>query len=979
MNYEVARKTSLTPEEKARALFGLAADDHVSAVFTNVTKTAVIAVTGLLFYVPVAEKLAVMPEIASLLCNGSSVLLTWNGSSFTVTCLTEGQKQEAAIDPACSEKITALLSSTATWGGRINEDGELVCDLVSPSPGPNYYTNMLLGNRLSHGAVLQCTPKSVVDRFGCGSFRSHADTQVLATRWDYLPEENGFPANRQFYLVENGKVIFYSADATRDNIVDATCVHSQNHTVITYTLTSGLKIRRTIFLLPQKDNMPIACEAQLVELENTGKADRDLKLVYTGMLSNASTVCLREDIIYMTVIEESGTVSDENGNLTAVAYHYNPEYEQSDLRFHTTLAHVDGRTVYPTEYCFNYAAFVGNGTLKNPEGAARLNNRHTRKGPAFFAVSTPITVKAGSRVQVDNLTCLTSEKLDPAYKGIETMKRDVAAVNAFLKDENSLPSTLAEIRAFTKKYTSFIQISDRDKAFERYFNTNLPFQVYYQNFVSRSFDQTQKGYREIGFREIQDLYASMCYWIGMGRADIVKGFLSEWAQNIYKFGYANHNFFWVGKEAGVSSDDQLWLLQALDRYITLTGDYDFLKTEVAMADGGTRPLLDTVKAIITYSAKISVGKHGLPLNDLSDWNDCLRVDPDCITGPQKEKLYEEQLANGGSFGDPLPSEGAESVMNGFLLKAAVDIAAGIFAHFKMSKDEQAMRALSQELYNNLQTHTWKGDFFCRLLFNRSDRPELTYLGARGDGLSNNPKKDGAYFINTFSWSILSDVATDEQIEIMLNTLDKNLRTPFGFQLTSEVAYPKITAKVSASNFFYGDRENGGIFKHANMMLAASMVKAANRVKSKPLAARLAETAYWLVDKILPYASMKSPFTVCGNPRFCTQYNNADTGENIGPTLSGTSSWLLITLTMLLGINYTGGKISFCPLLKPEETEKHYTVSINRAHYEVTVTKPVGFVRALDASYSFTVDGKEEQELVFPIFDDDRTHKLVLSF
>ncbi len=983
MHNEVARKEKLTAEQAAGKIFGLREAAVVSAVFLNIGKTAVLAVTGMEFYVPVAEKIAVILEretaFQALLSSNDSVLLSWNAEEKTVlfTC-TNGQ--ELSFEQDTVEHIAKLLHSAQSWGGRLNEKGELVCDLKSPSPGPNYYTNMLLGNRMGYGNVLQCTPKSVVDRLGRGSFRSHADTQVLATRWDYLPQENGFPANRQFYLVEKGKVIFYSADPSAENVVSGQCVHSQNHTVISYELSCGLKINRTIFLLPQKDKMPMACEAQLITVENTGKEERDLKIVYTGLLSNASTICLKEDIIYMTVIEESQTVFDDRGNLQAVSYHYNPEYEQGDLRFHTTLAHVDGKTVYPTEFCFDYDALLGEGSLEHPTGAARLNNRHVRKGPAFFAVSTPLHIAPGKTVQVDNLTCLTSEKGNPDYKGMETMLADVQTVHDFLQDEKVLPAVLQEIREFTGKYNSFLQIQDDDKELESYINHNLPYQVYYQNFVSRSFDQTQKGYREMGFREIQDLFASMFYWIGMGRKETVRDFITQWAENVYRFGYANHNFFWTGKEAGVSSDDQLWLLQALDRYVTLTGDYDYVKTEIAMADGGKRSILDTVKAIIMYSAKISVGKHGLPLIDCADWNDCLRVDPDWIAGPEKEKRYAEQIARGGRFGEPIEnSEGTESVMNGFLLKVAVDAAANLFAHCAMEKDSREMQKLSRELNEKLQTYTWKGDFFCRLLFNRGDKPELEYLGAGGDGLSGNPDKTGAYFINCFAWSVLSGVATDEQIAIMLDTLDKNLRTPYGFQLSSEVAYGKITERVSSANFFYGDRENGGVFKHANMMLAAAMVKAANEVKDDALARRLADTAYWVVEKIAPYGTVKSPFTVCGNPRWCTQYNNADSGENIGPTLSGTSSWLLITLTMLLGIHATGGKIQYRPLLKNSEKEKHLTVCLNKTKYRVTVTKPEGFYRTESSPFTMTVDGVVQENAVFPLLEDGKEHTVTFDF
>ena len=92
------------------------------------------------------------------------------------------------------------------------------------------------------------------------------------------------------------------------------------------------------------------------------------------------------------------------------------------------------------------------------------------------------------------------------------------------------------------------------------------------------------------------------------------------------------------------SDDQIWLLEAVSRYITLTNDQEFLNQEFKMADSNKkRKLIDTLKAIIIYSSQISVGKHGLPLLDCADWNDCLRIDDDYLNGPKKERKYHYQL------------------------------------------------------------------------------------------------------------------------------------------------------------------------------------------------------------------------------------------------------------------------------------------------------------------------------------------------
>ena len=990
MKFEVARQPFCDAAARLKEQFAdRPVNGAVSAVILNARLSNVAGITGLPYVLPVIEKLVCqlegMASIRPMMDEGYSLLIEWNAEKKTAALFRakDGKSEEVSLGDKAGELIR-LVSAAEEWGGRINENGELITDLKSPIPGPHYYTNMLIGNRIGFDRALQSTPKSVVDRLGRGSFRSHAATQVLATRWDYLPTENGFPANRQFYLVEDGEVIFYSADPAGENVIDAKCIHSQNHTKIVYTLKNGLIVTRTIFILPQEEGLPLAAEAQMIEVSNAGTEPRRVKICCTGMFGTSATDALTGDVIYTTVIMQSNVIYNDNGDIAAVSYNYKHTWEQGNIRFHTMLVHDGDKTYYPEEYCFSYTDFVGDGTLEHPSGAARLNNKHTRKGPGFFAVSAPLCVEPGKTVQVDNFTCLTSDAVDPDYKGRETLLEQVNALVNRFSDRGAVRELFNRTRDFSAKYTSFLQIEDEDKDFETYVNKNLPFQVFYQTFVSRSFDLTQKGYREIGFREIQDIFSSMYYFVGMGRADVVKQFLCEWTSNVYQMGYANHNFYWKGKEPGLCSDDQLWLLQALDRYVSLTNDYEFLKTEVAMADEdgtmGKRSILDTIKAIILYSSRISVGKHGLPALDSADWNDCLHVDMDCISGPEKQKRYAEQLERtGGNYGDRFESEYSESVMNGFLLKVAVDAAAKFFKELGMTSDEQEMTALSKELYDNLQKNCWKGDFFARVLFNRSNLPEIEYLGAGGDGFSIEEGKPGAYYLNSFGWSILSGVATDEQIAIMLDSAEKYLKTPYGFRLCTGAKYERVADRVSVSLYFIGDRENGGIFKHANMMFAAALVKAANEVKDKKLAQRLTETAYWLVSVIAPYVTLKSPFTVCGNPRFCTQYNNSDTGENIGPTLSGTSTWLLLTIMMLLGITWKDGAIAFRPFLKAEQTRQVLHLDCGAAKYHITIEKPEGYYRAADCGYSFRIDGKEQSESVIPLFTDGKEHTVEFRY
>ncbi len=981
---EKARMDLFNAEVDLGKALGIKLNDKVSAVYVYGNQNNILAgVSGLPFYTSIIDVLLLDASMNSLLSNifdsGESVLFEWNQAENITTVFKgkNGKAERIIFENKHMIIIQEAIIDSLQWGGKLNEKGELETDLVSPQPGPHYFTNLLIGDRTNFSRCLQSTPKSVVDRLGRGSFRSHADTQVLATRWDYRPEENGFPANRQFYLIENGKIFFYSASPKQNSVISAKCVHSQNHTIITYETLCKIKIVRTIFILPHEEGFPIAVEVQNIQIINNGTEDRDIKIVYTGMFGISSTAALREDILFTNVITQSNILRDKNNQIIAVSFDNKPKFAAGESRFHSMIAFCNGKAEYPDQFCFNFNELVGNGTLEKPEGATKLSNRHTRKGPPFFALSSPLKIKAGCIAEISNFTGLVSNVLD-IEKEEKAPLNQIGRLIEKYSVTGMVEQALDKVKKSNQEFASHLQIEHKDKAFETYFNYNLPFQVRYQTFVSRSFDQTQKGYREIGFREIQDIFASMYYFVGMGKVDLVKHLLLEWICNVHKMGYANHNFYWTGKEPGVWSDDSLWLLQALDRYAKLTGDYQFFYEECPMADGGSRRIIDTMMAIVTYSGKISIGKNGLPLIDRADWNDCLKVDEDYISGTKKEEKYLLQLNNKGQYGDPFESEYSESVMNGFLLKVAIDVAYEISSQLGETEYANAFQNLSETVKERLQKKTWKDDFFCRVLFNRDNKPWLNYLGAKGDGLNIEEGSKGTYFLNSFSWSVLADVASEKQINIMLNTMDKNLKTPYGYRLSTSADYKKINENIDIEFYFKGDRENSGIFKHANMMAAAAMFKAANIVEDTELAKRLVNTAYWIIDIILPYHTLKAPYMICGNPRLCTQYNNLETGENIGPTISGTSTWMILSIITALGINYKNDNVYLMPLLRENETVQKYEINFCKTKLRIVIQKPEGFYRVKSSQSQLFVDQVLIDRDCFPLFNDQKEHFIQLN-
>jgi cellobiose phosphorylase len=971
--YVTARDSGAEPRETLEILFGGLARGPSDAVFADSRRGAVAGVAGLRVRAPVMGELFAVAAFArlagELFREGKSLLVaaTPRGPTFYV----HGSAGPAPLAPDESlvRAVASVLAGAESWGGRLLEDGSHAIGLTDPVPGPHFAVNLLLGNRIGYPYPLQTTPKSVVDRLGRGSFRSHAATQVLATRWDLRQEENGFPCNRQFHLVEGGAQIFYSASPGDPRVVWGECVHSQNRTVIRYRLSCGLAITRTIFLLPQEEGLPLAVEAQRIEIGNLGTARRELKLVVTGMFGPAKPGALQEDVLYSAIIMEGGLLQDGAGDILAVSPRYQPLHARDDRRFASLVAHDARGTSYPREFTLDYTAFVGSGTVERPQAVAFLGNRQSRKGPGFFALATPLTVDAGAVAQVDAFTGLVSSRGNPHYSE-RSLETEVSALLERYGRAEAVPRALERVVAVQEEFASFLALDTGDAAFSTFASRNLPSQVLYQTFASRSFDLTQKGYREIGFREIQDLFASMYYFDARGQSSLVRRLILDWAAQVYAFGYANHNFFWEGKEAGWWSDDALWLHQAVCRYVLLTHDSSILGERVPTADrdGRSRPLLDTLVAALRYSAEISVGPHGLPLLDRADWNDCLRIDQDVLSGPEKERLFRDT----GRFS----SSGTESVMNGFLaVRAARDLAT--LARIAEAADAASWaESTAARLSALLRKHAWIGQNYARLLV--SSHPPFSHVGAPGDGLDTD-ESGGTLFLNSFSWAVLSGVADEKEIASMLGAIRRKLVTPHGIKLVSPSDLSRITPAAATAEYFPGDRENGAVFKHAAMMAVSALFDAAKSVSDRALARELASEAWRMVDLACPARTMADPFALAGNPRYCTQYNNGQTGENVGPLLSGTATWMVLSLMKGYGIEFVGEGLRIDPVLRERETAVRAVVRTRELAIEIEYRKPEGFARARDGGLSLQVDGATVQGNTLSLSGRTGTLRVVARF
>ncbi|MBO4919684.1 MAG: hypothetical protein J5365_05955, partial [Erysipelotrichaceae bacterium] len=252
----------------------------------------------------------------------------------------------------------------------------------------------------------------------------------------------------------------------------------------------------------------------------------------------------------------------------------------------------------------------------------------------------------------------------------------------------------------------------------------------------------------------------------------------------------------------------------------------------------------------------------------------------------------------------------------------------------------------------------------------NDGREYTYLGSTGDSLSLDPEIDGTYYLNGFSWPLLADLADEEKIAKMLDIIDRYLKTDAGLKLVTPVDYDKLGIVTGSSFYFPGDRENGGVFKHAAMMCTVACLKKAKTVKDADLAQRLRDLAFFMIDKTLPYKTLEDPYVLKGNPRFCTQYNNSQTGEGIGPILSGTASWLTLAYYEILGLHFDGDVLKIDPILNSDSFE--YTLRINGTPIDIRIRKINDFKAGDKTVYLY--DGNPINNGI-KIPDDNKTHTL----
>jgi cellobiose phosphorylase len=319
------------------------------------------------------------------------------------------------------------------------------------------------------------------------------------------------------------------------------------------------------------------------------------------------------------------------------------------------------------------------------------------------------------------------------------------------------------------------------------------------------------------------------------------------------------------QEEEYRSDDCLWLFNTIPAYVQEMGDIGFYQKVLPYADQGEATVLGHMRRAIEFNLERS-GIHGLPCGLAADWNDCL------VLGHCEETVFVA-----------------------FQVRYALKTYVEICEMLNQPKEVQWAREKLAILDQNIETHTWDGEWYLRAF--------------RYDGLKYGSKEneEGSLWLNPQSWAVLSGHASPEKAEMVMKAVRERLATEYGIMII-DPPYEKADLRVvKAPLFNKGMKENGSIFCHTQgwAIIAETMLGHGNQ-------------AYQYFRAFMPAAYNDRAEIRQIEPYVYSQFTHSKYSPRFGasrlPWLTGTAAWAYHAATnYILGIRpeYQGLRLDPC--------------------------------------------------------------------
>ena len=370
-----------------------------------------------------------------------------------------------------------------------------------------------------------------------------------------------------------------------------------------YMHTSNGILQDLKMFVPKEDSIKV----QILHLENKLAKRKEIKLIY----------CVKP-VLDEDEIKSNGYIDLKyNSNINVLTLQNQTKEENN-----RTIMYISCSEKI-SSYTGNKASFIGNGTIKNPEGIRKieLDKENSLGKDEMVVIEARITLEAlESKDIVITLGADTNllELQDTAYK--------------YTNPNNAI----SELEATKKYWSGLLGNLKVDTPIES-MNILLNGWLLYQTLCSRMF--ARSGYYQsggaYGFRDqLQD-----CVGLKYISPEILKKQIIKHSEHQFIEGDVEH---WWHEETsrGIRtrfSDDLLWLPYMVAEYIRFTGDSKILEVETSYVKGNILPdgtderydlYLKTEEKETIYmhciraiEKSLNFGENGLPKIGSGDWND----------------------------------------------------------------------------------------------------------------------------------------------------------------------------------------------------------------------------------------------------------------------------------------------------------------------------------------------------------------------
>ncbi len=361
---------------------------------------------------------------------------------------------------------------------------------------------------------------------------------------------------------------------------------------------------------------------------------------------------------------------------------------------------------------------------------------------------------------------------------------------------------IQEIKDYWHKKLSNLQVNTPSKEFNSMINTWNAYQCFMTFIWSRAASFAYCGLRNgYGYRDtVQDIQGIIHLDTAMAKEQI-KFMLSAQVNNggglpLVKY---THNpghedtpddmsYVQETGHPAYRADDALWLFPTILKYISESGDKDFLTEVIPYANKEEGTVYDHLKRAIQFSMD-RLGDHKMPAGLHADWNDCLRLGKKGESSFVALQLY-------------------------YAMRVLKDFAKDLADEEYVAYLEQIQKVLG----DTIQTNCWEDDRFIR--------------GFKEDGQVIGSKKnpEANMWLNPQSWAVISGLATKEQAELALESVYRELNTSYGVRLMAP-SFKKHAFDGALALLFNGStKENGSIFLQTQgwIILAEALMGHGNR-------------------------------------------------------------------------------------------------------------------------------------------------------